>query len=337
MTDDIIIFLAYPDTPTKLKLLGDVIAKARATTPYSILLATHLPVPESIISRVDYFLYDRDDAPSSGYDVYYHYMVPDYIHIKTLRSLPYHGLSGYTSIKACATFLRNKAKQAHFFMYDTLMDYPAYIYLAQTRLRKSKWFGAEYHVTLQNISGICGSFYSFNVKWYDNHLPEIRTWDEYCELASGDKDNLLGETWLHNYFADHGMIPSCYFVSSKEMISCKATCDIQTGGNAELGLKAHLSELSDHRLILFVYLYGDGQPYSVYLPITVNYNGNSETISLKNGSVYWKVIDKSGHIKVSSAGQAHEFVIDPKKEYTETVFKFADDKIRCLLDMNYGR
>jgi hypothetical protein len=330
MVDDIIIFLAYPDTPVKLQLLRDVIGKVRKTISCPILLATHYPVPEDIISQLDYFIYDRDDAPSSNYDVYYHYTIPDYLHIKTLRSLPYHGLSGYTSIKECATFLRNKAKYAHFFMYDTIMDYLAYVALAKSKLRKAKWFGAEYHVPGQEINGICGSFYSFDVKWYDNHIPEVRTWEEYCSLAHGDKDNLLGETWLHNYFADHRMLSSCYFVSAKEMDTCNLKCDVQTTGNTELGLKAYLSELADHRLILFVHLYGDGQPLHIHLPVTVNYNGNIETLSLKNGAVYWKVIGKTGHVKVSSSGQTHEFVIDPKKEYTQTVFQFADGKIKCL-------
>ena len=330
MIDDIIIFLAYPDTPVKLQLLRDVIGKVRKTIPCPILLATHLPVPEDIISQLDYFIYDRDDAPSSNYDVYYHYTAPNDLHIKTLRSLPYHGLSGYTSIKECATFLRNKAKHAHFFMYDTLMDYPAYVSLAKTKLGKLKWFGAEYHVPGQDINGICGSFYSFDVKWYDNHIPEVRTWEEYCSLARGDKDNLLGETWLHNYFADHKMLPSCYFVSAREINACNLTCDIQTTGNAELGLKAYLSELDDHRLILFVHLYGDGQSLDIRMDITINHDGHSEYMSLKNGDIFWKVIPKSGYVKVFTAGQSHEFAIDPKREYTQTVFKFADGKIKCL-------
>jgi hypothetical protein len=49
--------------------------------------------------------------------------------------------------------------------------------------------------------------------------------------------------------------------------------------------------------------------------------------------VYWEIIDKSGYVNVQSQSQSKEFMIDPTKEYTDTQFKFQDDKFKCLKEM----
>jgi hypothetical protein len=121
------------------------------------------------------------------------------------------------------------------------------------------------------------------------------------------------------------MIPACYFLTPKEVSKCAVICDVQTKGNHEPGLHVYLSELSDHRLILFVHLHDRGT-----LNFTIDYNGYTEPQYLSSGQLLWRVINKSGYLKVKSADQSYEFDIDPAKEYTDTVFKFADNQIKCL-------
>jgi len=320
--NDVIILLCYPDMELKLNILRDQINDIHGSVPLPILLATHLPVPDDIIRQLDYFIYDKNDVPSNNYTTYYHYGVSG-LSIKSQRDLPYHALSAYSSIKNATTFLRDKFKYAHFFEYDTMARYKEFTKVIHTK--KVRFVGSNYEIPDQKLKGIYTSFFSFDIKWFDNKLPEIKTWDEYKSYGQNTGDYLLFENWLHNYFAAHKMIKDCYFLTPEEWNKCGIVVNIQTRRNKEPGLKAFLSELEDHRLIFFVCIYGGG-----ILDATVNYNGSENVINLNGNIIYWKVIEKKGHIKVSTKEQTVEFDIDPQKEYTDTVFEFDDQKMRCL-------
>ena len=124
----------------------------------------------------------------------------------------------------------------------------------------------------------------------------------------------------------------CCFLTPQEQVDLKVKGDIKTVGDREPGLFAYLSELADHRLILFTHLYcPDGRS----LDVVINNNGIRESLHLSGVSLYWKVIQKAGRISVESAEQAHVFDIDPAKEYTETTFKFRDDKLLCLKEYQH--
>lgn len=326
MKDDIVLLLSYPDTPLKLSMLRDLIAAVRKT-PYPIALATHLPVPESIIKTVDYHIYDADDRPGEDFTVYYHHMIPGEVAIKTKRDSPYHALSGLSSIKNGVTALLHKTKNIHYFEHDSMLDFGAYIKFMSSHLKKKKFVGMTYSVPAQKLHGIVGNFFSVNAKWYDSHMPEIDTWAEYKTYACNQGDYLMAENWLHNFFVTHDMMKDCYFLSKAEQAPLSIKGDVKTIGDKEPGLYAYLSETADHRLMFLAHLYC---PEGRSLSIVVDHNGRKDPIYLNGGVLYWRVIEKSGRISVSSALQSHSFVIDPAKEYTETTFKFDDNRILCL-------
>jgi hypothetical protein len=326
MENDVIIFAAYPDTQDKLEILSEIIHKAKRETCLPVAVASHLLIPMKALSDVDYFLYDKDDAPSDNYTLFYHYTTED-VHIISKRLTPYHALSGYTSVKSCASLFRNKYRYAHLFTADTVIDFKHYLLLVDKKLRgECRFVGAKYEVPVQNLCGISGAHFSFDIGWFDDKMPEIARWEEWAKLGRGNDDNLMGENWLYNYFAVHEMLPDCYFLSKAELSALRADCNIQISGNAEPGIIAYLSELIDHRLILFVHLHDDGRS----LQFNVNYNNEVEHVSIESGQVYWKIIGKYGFINVTTERQAHRFVIDPLKEYTDTIFAFNTDAITCL-------
>jgi len=331
IAEDIILLLSYPDSEMKLKILRDLIGSIRSTTSFPVALATHWPIPEDIIRKVDYFIYDADDRPGENFNVYYHHTIPGDVTIKTKRFDPYHALSCINSIKNGATFLRNKFRHTHFFEHDSLINFPRYISVVQDKLKKAKFVGMQYEVPSQKIHGIVGNYFSFDTKWYDDHIPEISTWDEYKSYARDEKDGLLAECWLYHFFAVYNLMRDCYFLSSKEQQGLNIKGDVKVIGDVEPALFAYLSELVDHRLILFAHLYC---PNGRSLDLVVNHNGNRENVRLTGTVLYWKVIEKTGCITVKSAEQSHVFDIDPAKEYTDTIFKFENNRMRCLKEID---
>jgi hypothetical protein len=329
--DDVILTTCYPDTEAKLGMLRDLISRIRSTTSIPIALSTHYLIPSDIIDSLDYLIYDKNDAPSSDFTLYYHFSVPNDLHIRTRRQLPYHALSGYTSLKNAFSLFRDMFTRLHYIQYDTVMRIPEYISMATSKLKLQcyNFVGAEYRVPAQNLSGIVATFFSVDTKWFDSHLPQISTWEEWKSYGRDGGDSLMGENWLHNYFTDHGMIPYFYFMDTPEFSKYIISEKIQTREGSEPGLQVYLSELSTHQLILFVHLY----TATGSLSFTINRNGITKPITLNAGTVYWELLDKSGYVKVESREQSKEFLIDPTKEYTDTQFKFQDGKFKCLKEI----
>jgi hypothetical protein len=328
MRGDVILILCYPETPVKLDMVRDLIAQV--DNKYPICLTSHMPLPEDIVSTVEYFIYDKNDTLSENYTVYYHYTTGNF-RLRTRRSEPYHALAGYISQKSAATFLRNKFERLHYIQYDTVMRIPEYISMANDWLKKYDFVGAEYKVPAQKLQYIVGTFFSTNIRWYDNHLPEISSWDEYKAQSTGNDDMLLAENWLHDLFISRGMIGSCKFLLPEEVSKYMVKDKIQTRGGKEDGLIVRISELEDHRLIVFCHLYNKGS-----LDFIISYNGIKENIVLDSGILYWKIIDKWGVLTIDSNEQHFMFDIDPKKEYTETRFELSDSSLKCLKNIDEG-
>jgi hypothetical protein len=201
--------------------------------------------------------------------------------------------------------------------------------MATHKLKSFNFIGSEYHVPAQQLSGLVCTFWSANTRWLDDSLPFVSTWSEWKAYGRDSGDSLMGENWMHNYFTDHNMLPSCYFLSPSEFSDYILSDKIQTLNNTEPGLLAYLSELFNHQLILFIHLYSP----TGSLSFTLSRNGISKSLTLNSGTVYWETFDKSGHIKIQSKEQTKEFFIDPAKEYTDTLFKFDDDRLKCLKEM----
>jgi len=325
---DCILIDSYADNSTKLQILSDQISRAKATTTLPIILTSHIPVPDAILKDVDYFIYDRNNALSENYVFSIHFDAQNYCNVKSKRSSPYHALSCYRSIKNGASFCRGKFNYVHFFEYDCLVNFPEYLSLVTPILNfDAKFVGQDYYIEAQNMKGIITNFFSFHTRWMDDFLVEIDNWDEFRNLGKGSGDHLMLENWLWDYFSSWDLINQCRFFHSGEAEHAIINANIEVPNDKEPGVRAYLSETSDHKLILFVHLYGG---HGRVLPITINYMGLKETIPLAGGILYWKMFEKFGNISITTECQSKKFYIDPSKEYTDTTFSFADGRIKSL-------
>jgi len=319
---DCFLFLCYPDTWMKEQMLRESINKAYGLAPIAV--ATHLPLPKDILEKIDYHIYDSNDCPSSNYNWFYHYNTDD-LHIRTANSTPYHGLSCLNSMWNGAALLKN-FDRVHFFEYDVLADFEKYRDFVNALIPPWKFVGCEYDVVLQSLKGVVTGFFSFDPKWFCKHVERFDSWAEFSRSGRDGNDNLMLENWLHNRFVDRGAYPDCRWLRPEESSSLIINDNIQTPGNKEPGLRAYISELEDHRIILFVHLYGRDR----HLRVSVKINESIEEVDIPGGVVCWWVTNKVGFIEVKSELQEIWFDIDPFEEYTRTVFKFDDGRFRCL-------
>lgn len=318
MEENVILLLSYPDTDLKLNMLIELISAAK-TAKLPIVLATHYPVPVYIQESVDYFIYDSKDLPSETFELFYHHDCGD-IFVKTRSDQPYHALSCMSSIKNAATFLRNKFKNIHYFETDTICDFPPYIKLMSELLKTYSFVGQKYEVPKQELKGIVGNFFSFRSVWYDEHIPEISSWEQYARLGKNGGDYLMAENWLWHFFESKGYMYRCHFLTPEELKGQTIYGDIKTLGDKEPGLVVRVAETTQGNLIAFAYLYC---PQDRNLNIT--FNGNK--VLLHGGNIYWQTFDKGTYLSVKSEHQSFEEKLNGT--YLDTYFKFDDDRIKC--------
>jgi hypothetical protein len=323
---DTILITGYPDSKAKEDILRNQIKNVRESVSLPIIVGSHLPLPEDIVRQCDYFYYDRNNGLSENYFLNYHYRIPGYVKLRTARGAPYHSLACLRSIKNGAMFLRGKYENIHFFEYDATMNFPGYINFTTPLLERSSFVGIEYFIPRQNLNGIIMNFCSFNAGWFDDNIPEISSWAGFAALARDKWDNLMFENWMHNYFEDHSLLKDCTLLSHGELDQYVINLNDETLGG-EPGLRVRLSEMEDHKLIMFIHLYEGNKKR---LDLIINRDGVEKELPLYDGTIYWEVLEKSGIVSVRSKEQFQEFVIDPNKEYLNTVFKFDDDRLKCL-------
>ena len=325
---DIIIIDTYPDTKVKVDILSDLIDDFRSHVDYPIALVSHIPIPSEILDKVDYHIYDRHNPLSHDYYIKYHYIVPGDLKLVTPRKGDYHSLACYTSIRNAMSLFRNRYMYAHFFEWDTMVDVSKYFEAVKQHLDTYHFIGHKFNFpfSAKMFSGIITNYFSCDIAWMDTHLLDIRNWDYYVSRGLGDDDNLMLESWLYNYFDQRSMLPFCYFGAD---IPIKP--NIGTRKDSEPLLVAELSETDDHRLMLFLRLEdysGRSLKVNIYREFFNSEYGFLQ--SIPPGTVVWFLIDKQGIINIWSDEQRIEFTIDPSKTYTDTMFRFYDDKYKCL-------
>jgi len=335
--DEVIIMDCYPNTEEKMDILLNSIDKAKETN-LPIALVTHYPLPLNIIEKVDYLIYDKNNPLSENYSLTF--WMNSYKKLKIVTSLnnPYHGLCCLTSMKNAATFLRNKYNFAHFIEYDVEANLESYIKRANYHRSKGKKFiGFDYHHTIPKQDGIITNFFSFDIKWFDDNIIEMKKWSEYrdesarmCDRINATSDLIL-EHWIYHYFKDRNMLKDTYILSTEEKEKIIIRGNIRDQMDEEPEMHFRISETDDHKLIMFVMR--DDRVHSVgTYKVEHIVDGVSDIYegTLESGKTEYSVMEKIGVIKVSSGNYYKEFVIDPNMTYQDTIFRFYDDRIKCI-------
>lgn len=325
MESDAILILSYPDTEFKLRVLNNLLDSA-LLAKIPITLATHYPVPNEIIKKVDFFIYDKEDNMETSFKLKRWFKTSDFYFISEMDA-PHAAIPCFSSIRNGAEFLVRKFRNVHYFEHDSIVDFVPWINLMKNKLADGDFAAKDFHYPDRGIDGIYGTWFSFRPLWWLNNIPVMKTWEDYRSHAKNFEDGLISEHWTYHYFKTHGLLRDCRFITDADIEGIKLRGDIQTVDDVEPGLRTYLSETTDHRLLVIANLYDeDGRS----VPANLEHNGVTSSFMMTGGSVYWNIIEKKGHLKIYTKHQCFEYDIDPDKRYTATKFKFTNKHIKCL-------
>lgn len=336
--DDIFVLDTYPNTDEKMQFLIDAIDRIKKVNK-PIAIVTHYPLPEYITKSVDYVLYDRNNPLSEDYSLTYWAVIHKTLKVVTSLENHYHGLCCLTSMKNAATFLKDKYNFYHFIEYDTIVDLENYLKVSNYHRAKGKKFICfDYHYEIPKQDGIITNIFSLDTNWFDEKMVLLRKWNEYrdessrmCGRLKRPSDMIL-EHWMWNYFADRDMLKDTILLSKEEKDTLIINGNLRDRMNDEPDMNFKLSETEDHKIVLFVLrddrVHGDAWYKVTYTTDDENkiYEGR-----INFGRINHYVFEKKGTIVVETEKSKKEFVINPDEQYTNTIFRFYDDFIKCLV------
>jgi len=330
VSDDVFILDCYPNTPERVEILRRRISEIKEINK-PICLVTHLLPPSDIIESVDYVVYDSNNV-LGDYALSLWIVIPKYIKIVSSYERPYHGATVYTNLKNGVDFVKSKYKYAHFIEYDIEIDLKKYIEKISPELKRDRKLVGFYYRDIQD--SITTNMFSFDINWLSERLIPVNTWSDYERLKdiipSGARFDYIFEFWFYLLLQLKGLEKVKLFDhKDKETIRFNNVVD---QGKLEPKVRFLLSETNDNKLILFVY----NEEH-----VSHNISVNDDKYILDGGELKYFIYNKneSFTIKCSYGDYKKIFEIDPNKTYDKTLFRFYDDRIKCIKwnnSDNYG-
>lgn len=335
--DDIFVIDTYPSTDEKMQILRESIERTKKSGK-PIALVTHFALPQDVIDSVEYVIYDRNNPLSENYKLILWSVIQKELKVVTRVSSSYHGMCCLTSIKNATSFLKDKYNYIHFVEYDTIIDIEKYLKTINShRAKGKKLIGFYYsHGVAQGApveEGLITNIFTMDSKWFDEKMITLRKWDEYVkhseEMCSriGRPSDMVFEHWMWNYILDNDMLKDCKFLTREEEKVLVIEGNLKDRGGEEPSLYVRLSETSDNKIMVF--LLRDNRPSD---PSWYKITKDDKTYEnvIPHGGISWHTFEKNGVITVETINGKDEYIIDPNKIYNETIFRFYDDRIKCI-------
>lgn len=331
--DDIFVIDTYPSTEEKMGFLRNSITRTKKIGK-PICIVTHYPLPQDIVEQVDYVIYDKHNPLSENYSLTYWAVLPNQVKVVTALTNSYHGLTCLTNMKNASTYLKDKYKYIHFVEYDTEVDLENYLKVSNYhRVRGKKFVCFDYHWEVPKQDGIITNIFSVDANWFDEKMILLRDWNEYnneshrMSARINKESDVILEHWMWNYFADRDMLKDTQILTKAEKDELVLHGNLKDQMDEEPEMHFRLSETDDHRLIMFI-MRDDRVKNDAWYKMTQDdkvYEGR-----VNYGKMAWHMFEKRGIISVETEFFKKDFIIDPEHLYTETIFRFYDDNMKCI-------
>jgi autotransporter strand-loop-strand O-heptosyltransferase len=336
--DEIFIIGCYANDEERIEILINKINDIKKHN-LPIMIVSHYPVPTKIQDMVDYYVYEKENVLSGDWKLNYWFLIPEKLKIiGKCANGNYQSVAIISSLKNAMGLASSFYKFAHYIESDTDIDIEKYLKIVRENRDKKfvsfmydefKAISEEGHISESLSVGTVTNIMSFNINWFNNKLPRIRSWEQYEEYGR-ELPDLTFEKWVYDLIIRDVIDTDCHIIPSELKDELIINRNLIDQGSSEPKYKALLSETDTHELILFLVNETDNDMN--YMVEEVEPDSQKITGVLKGHDAEWLTMEKrKSSFKVSFDGELSEvFNTCVKETYDENKFKFYDESIKCI-------
>ena len=183
----------WPSIDEKITTLSETISQIHELG-YPVLVTSHYPIPQSIITQTDFYLYEKRDI-MSGTDkpIYWRQRLDGTTETKEC-GLEYQGVAALNCARNAIDFCRGKYEWIYQMSADIevdLEDWLRKVHAAPNPLVFMAYEGVQ--------NGFGGGLWAATSEMADKVFPYLTSWQQYAEMFPDVR--FVAERWIYNYIA----------------------------------------------------------------------------------------------------------------------------------------
>lgn len=318
----------YPNTPAKLEVTLNLIDDMRQFD-IPIVVSSHHVIPESIQSKVDFVIFDKNNPMDDRVKLIQYYTLGNYLTIWGPWEENYHAAAGQSAIQHGADFCKGKFDQVYFQDYDVSLNLDLYIHKVRELNKPFVFFN-----WLGDVNSVATNVYAFQTKYFQDlwKFP-VYTCDDYLANVQYAADitgvwNLIIEGLGLRLLRASKLDYHIFMEEEKEnLIKSYSLCDAPSN---HLTAKVWLGFASNHKIMLFIINHSN-----VKLPVIIKskYFNFEYVASPFSGNpilsidIRWWLLEREGIIEVQMGDAIKKtYDLDAGNVINEINFQFKDGR-----------
>jgi autotransporter strand-loop-strand O-heptosyltransferase len=334
---EVIVMGGFPDTPEKETVLRECFARLKgAGLPMA--LVTHCPVSADLAGLFDYYIYEKENILSTGWDLNWWHQTSGLVRLEgKYGSGSYQPVAILSSWHNALRCLQPKFDTMHYVESDTMIRVLDYLKHARQQLIDGyKMVTLEYGSFVGNSPAFVTNLLSLDINWAIENVPKLKSWPEYLELneqfrqegiTTGD---CIFEIWMAAYLHHIGQADS-YKVLGREVVDEVIVSANLIKREIKKNFRVDLSETDDGKVVVFLLNINEdtGETFECKVvnskKVVHEFNAHVNVLS-------WVVVPKVDSLyEIYLDGELFDTIeLREDQTYTDMKFKFDDDRLRCL-------
>ena len=184
----------WPSSKEKMQTLVETVEQIHSYG-FPVIITSHYALPDEVIKKAEYYIYDREDIMSGDDKPYYWRIRPDGTRETKRANVEYQGVAAINNFRNAIDFCRGRFEWVYQMGADIEVDMETWLSLVSSSKKDLICIPYE---GIKN--GVGGGIMAGKTELYDKLIPRLKSWKQYADMYPNEK--FVAERWLYRYFKD---------------------------------------------------------------------------------------------------------------------------------------
>lgn len=184
----------WPSSKEKMQTLVETVEQIHSYG-FPVIITSHYALPDEVIKKAEYYIYDREDIMSGDDKPYYWRIRPDGTRETKRANVEYQGVAAINNFRNAIDFCRGRFEWVYQMGADIEVDMETWLSLVSSSKKDLICIPYE---GIKN--GVGGGIMAGKTELYDKLIPRLKSWKQYADMYPNEK--FVAERWLYRHFKD---------------------------------------------------------------------------------------------------------------------------------------